>query len=312
VKEEALLFGKHKNLVGVVTDPTERNHNLPAILLLNAGLIHRVGPNRLYVRLARYLSELGFVVMRFDLSGIGDSNVRPDNMPIEKSSVDDTRQAMDYLENTRSVKQFLVMGHCAGAIHSIMAASEDKRVTGIVMINLEGGGDNWQDYDKRRKVGRYYKNYYSKQAISDPQRWRRFFTGKADYRSIYRNIVYNILLSKLTNTMFRLKTSFAQQRTQADSLHDKIAEAIYQLAMRHIQLLFVYSEASTGLERMRITLGSKLRDLVEQDKLRLEIVPHSDHLFTLAITQEHLMGILGQWSQQVSQTQADEIAKVSV
>ncbi|HEY5972738.1 MAG TPA: hypothetical protein VIT22_12400, partial [Pseudoxanthomonas sp.] len=42
------------------------------VVLLNAGLIHRVGPFRLYVRLARELAESGFDVLRFDLPGIGD------------------------------------------------------------------------------------------------------------------------------------------------------------------------------------------------------------------------------------------------
>ena len=44
-----------------------------AVVLLNAGLIHRSGPFRLYTRLARKLAKSGYIVLRFDLPGIGDA-----------------------------------------------------------------------------------------------------------------------------------------------------------------------------------------------------------------------------------------------
>jgi hypothetical protein len=47
----------------------------PAVMfvLLNAGAVHRQGPFRLYVHLARRLAALGFSCVRFDQPGIGDS-----------------------------------------------------------------------------------------------------------------------------------------------------------------------------------------------------------------------------------------------
>jgi len=84
MREEAVLFGKTRSLVGIITDPhtVVNAHNHPAIVLLNAGVLHRVGPNRLYVKIARKLASAGFVVLRFDLSGIGDSKARRDNLPL--------------------------------------------------------------------------------------------------------------------------------------------------------------------------------------------------------------------------------------
>ncbi|MGH7928173.1 MAG: alpha/beta hydrolase, partial [Candidatus Binatia bacterium] len=75
MREEALLLGKTRSLVGILTDPPEakRSTRLPGIILLNAGIIHRVGPNRMHVKIARTLAPMGFVVVRFDFSGIGDS-----------------------------------------------------------------------------------------------------------------------------------------------------------------------------------------------------------------------------------------------
>ena len=74
--EEVTRFGSNGSLVGILSRPMRSNRNLPAILLLNAGLVHRVGPNRIYVRLARHFAALGFSVLRFDFSGIGDIHDR--------------------------------------------------------------------------------------------------------------------------------------------------------------------------------------------------------------------------------------------
>ena len=56
--EEAVLFGTTQSLVGILSQPPreEAPRGLPAVILLNAGIVHRVGPNRLYVRMARELA----------------------------------------------------------------------------------------------------------------------------------------------------------------------------------------------------------------------------------------------------------------
>ena len=75
--EQVLLFGTNRCLVGMLTEPEKSQvpADLPAFILFNAGLLHRVGPNRLHVTLARRLARRGFPVLRFDFSGIGDSRV---------------------------------------------------------------------------------------------------------------------------------------------------------------------------------------------------------------------------------------------
>jgi len=61
--EEPLQFGDGGRLFGILTLPS-RSHRkapgLPVFVFLNAGLLHRVGPHRLYVLLARDLSRMGF------------------------------------------------------------------------------------------------------------------------------------------------------------------------------------------------------------------------------------------------------------
>ena len=46
-------------------------------VFLSAGLLHRVGPHGLHVRLARELAQMGFSSLRVDLAGTGDSPPQP-------------------------------------------------------------------------------------------------------------------------------------------------------------------------------------------------------------------------------------------
>jgi len=72
MRDKAVLFGKTKSLVGIITEPTPvfSGNDFPAFVFLNSGFLHRVGPHRLYVKAARKLAEEGFFVLRFDFSGI--------------------------------------------------------------------------------------------------------------------------------------------------------------------------------------------------------------------------------------------------
>src|SRR5262249_32019788 len=61
-------------LFGVLTGPAGGGDpTRPLILFLNAGAVHRVGPNRMYVTLARAFAERGLTSARIDLGGLGDS-----------------------------------------------------------------------------------------------------------------------------------------------------------------------------------------------------------------------------------------------
>src|SRR5713101_5522058 len=164
MKEEAVLFGEKKSLVGVVTDPptTTGNHLRPAVILLNPGIVHRVGPGRIYVKIARALAAAGFVVLRFDFSGIGDSAVRHDNLQFEKSAIREAQDAMKFLKRSRDVEHFILLGGCSGALISLETACCDEQVLGAVLINYPAIEDEDEDANtdlKQRRAAHYYWNF---------------------------------------------------------------------------------------------------------------------------------------------------------
>ena len=304
MREKVVSFGKRESLVGIIAEPavTEQNRHLPAVILLNAGLIHRVGPHRLYVKIARTLASLGFVVLRFDFSGIGDSRAREDHLPFEQSGVNEVQEAMTYLTKVAGIEQFLLIGHCSGAHFSFMTACADSRVAAVVLMNPQGGGDEWIAYDRNRKLARYYTNYYGKAALSDPRRWLKLLMGKADYRSIARNVFQVMIWNRISTLIFRFKKVSLGHKdvSQIAEQTDGAARDLHLLVERGVRLLFVYSEGNSAMDYVRTVFGSDFDRLLTANKLTLEIIPQSDHLFTLLDNQKRLLEVLQGWIQAVA------------
>lgn len=137
MKEKPAIFGKSARLVGIVTSPARAGakHDAPALVVLNSGLLHRVGAGRLSVRVIRALAEEGYYGMRFDFSGLGDSENRADGMPFEKRCTEEAREAMDFVTEKHGNKQFVLMGLCSGADIAFETAVNDPRVVGLIQID---------------------------------------------------------------------------------------------------------------------------------------------------------------------------------
>ncbi len=130
-------FGPGSALVGVLTAPSpEAEARSEAVVLVNPGLIHRVGPNRLYVRLARAFASRGFPTLRMDLPGIGDSPL-PKEMgtDLERAYLAAVRAAVDLLEQQGVARRFVMAGLCSGADLSFRVAATDPRVVGAGLVD---------------------------------------------------------------------------------------------------------------------------------------------------------------------------------
>lgn len=150
-REKAVRFGTSASLIGVLTEAAAGTpaDGRPAVIFLNSGILHRVGSCRLHVRLARALSAAGFHTLRFDYSGIGDSDQRKDSLPFEESAVVETREAMDYLSKAKGATRFILIGLCSGADMAHETAVADERVAGMVLL------DAWAYKTMGYKLRRY-------------------------------------------------------------------------------------------------------------------------------------------------------------
>ena len=98
IHDQAVMIGARKTLVGIMTQPVDYEpEDRPVFVILNSGIIHRVGHHRMYVTLARALARVGYPVLRFDLSGIGDSESREDGLSMLDAALADVREVVDWL-----------------------------------------------------------------------------------------------------------------------------------------------------------------------------------------------------------------------
>ena len=121
-------------LLGILSEPAQKADR-PCLLILNAGLIYRVGPARLSVELARAAEEARFASFRFDISGFGDSEPRTVPLGPVESAVADAKLAMDHLARHFGYERFVLAGLCSGATQSHHVAVADERVVGAVLVD---------------------------------------------------------------------------------------------------------------------------------------------------------------------------------
>ncbi len=135
MNERPLYFGPDNGLLGIATMPSHPTVGAPTVILLNAGLLHRVGPNRLNVDLARSLADVGVMSLRFDMTGVGDSELQAGGLLDIERSRQDVIEGMNGLAETYGASQFVLMGLCTGAYNAFRAALVDDRVVGCVLLD---------------------------------------------------------------------------------------------------------------------------------------------------------------------------------
>lgn len=168
------------------------------------------------------------------------------------------------------------------------------------MINPDGGEAEWKEYDKKRKLAQYYENYYGKKTLLDPQRWRRFFTAQVSYRSVLKNVFKNVIWNRLSGMFFRIRQRLNTPKPQPTAADEKLftVEAIVRkLPELTSQVLLVYSENATSLERVQISMGKELKRLQADGKLQLSVIPGADHIFSPLASQTCLFQTVAQWMQ---------------
>ena len=122
-------------LFGIVTEGPGAPGR-PVVVLVNEGGTHHIGQARMWVDLARRLGTDGFRVVRFDLSGNGDSGTRPGqpaHMARAAEAIDDVADVVRAVapEDPRDV---VLVGFCSGAYQCVEQALAG-RPRGICIIN---------------------------------------------------------------------------------------------------------------------------------------------------------------------------------
>jgi len=267
VTERVYTFGSHRGLVGILSEPATGalRPGAPAIVFSNIGLNHRVGPNRLYVELARKLAPVGFRSLRFDLSGFGDSEPRRGGGSDLDRAILDTREAMDFLER-RGVNRFVLVGLCSGADVAHRCTLKDRRIVGA--IHIDGYAYPNPSFWLRHLTIRYLQ----------PARWRRFA---------------RVRLARLIRQVpFRELDDLPEVFVVDVPPREQFTADLETLTERGVKLLFVYTTQMDCEYNYR----NQFHDTFGyRDEIDVEFYPNADHVFSTEPQREMVLSRVVDW-----------------
>ncbi len=179
--ERPLVFScDGASLVGVL-HPADTDSGTGVVVVVG-GPQTRVGSHRQFLLLARALAENGIPVLRFDYRGIGDSEGEFSGF---EDIEEDIRAAVDcLLAEHPGVKRVVLWGLCDAASASMMYASGDERVAGMVLLNPWMRTEQGQSRTLMR-------SYYLRQVVSR-QFWSRLLRGDVRFRAALGSFGSNV------------------------------------------------------------------------------------------------------------------------
>jgi pimeloyl-ACP methyl ester carboxylesterase len=274
--ETPLLFGPDSSLVGILTRPETMGSSWVAFLMFNAGVLSRIGPHRLNVKLARCLAESGETSLRFDLSGQGDSRSALAGENFRAQAVYDIQAAMDHLERHFGIRRFALIGICSGAVSIFATARADPRIAGVLMFD-----------------GHWYRSRWSVPV----RRWKRLrATGmQAATAGAWR---------RLSALFAPRKTSIANNQTEgsgepANPPREEFVRAVQDLVNRHVAVFFMYSGSVIDY----YSYGGQFRDAFGHerffDQVRCDFRPDLDHTFVSLEAQRRMIAVVQGWVPEV-------------
>ena len=275
MRERAYRFGSQQHLVGIVTEPDSARARpaAPAVILANVGLNHRVGPHRMYVDLARHLATLGFVVLRFDVSGLGDSDSGRGTRTELQRAVVDMQEALDFMGQRKNIHHFVLMGLCSGVdpVHSV--ALLDSRVTGVVCID-----------------GYAYRT---------PGFWLRFATRRNLQRARWKRYAKRVVAQYITRSM-RAETGDAPEiYVREYPTPQQLENDLNGLVARGVSIFYLYTGSADTSFNYPNQFFDMLPGLRPSHHVQVELWVHADHLFSSMQQHNRLIKRLGVWVTQL-------------
>jgi len=272
--ERPVVIGSAAPLFGIVTEPRAREVS-GAVILLNVGADYHIGASRMYVSLARRWVQRGYVVLRLDLAGLGDSGTRlgrPDNEVFPPAAIDDIDSAMEFLCGRYGVRDITLAGMCSGAYHALRAAVAGLPTNRILMVNPQNffwkEGMSLQTLQLAEVVRN--PGVYRERALS-AKAWRRLLTGRVNIWRIAKIYVHR--------SLFALESTL---RDLARRLHVRLPRdlgwELQEIGTKGLQIVFVFARGEPGIDLLKIQAGSAIKRL--GDLCRIHIVDSADHTFS--------------------------------
>jgi dienelactone hydrolase len=256
---------------GILTRPATGPSPRRALVLLNAGCVRRIGPNRLHVMMARRYAASGTIVLRVDLSGIGDSPPRPgmpERLVYHDHALDEIEAILGWCSRA-GIDKTIVAGLCSGGYYALKAAAAGQPLAGIVVMNpgQPGTALDAAPYQATSEAARYSRQMFNVDA------WKKLLRGgvKVGYMaSIFKK-----------RGRERVASSFKDiARRVGIPLDDDLGTELLQLARANVAMTFLFCSEDPALPHFRERAGSVAPRLEARSALEVRLIEGPDHTFT--------------------------------
>jgi pimeloyl-ACP methyl ester carboxylesterase len=278
--EKPIFIGRRPDLFGVLCKPYGVARRA-AVVFLNTGSNHHIGTSRLTVTMARTLAQLGFVSLRLDIGGIGDSDASSGRSGGHaRDSAVDVSSALDGLRD-RGCEEFVLIGLCSGAKLALETSLQDERVVGQILINLQGF---WKKTDANA-------GYMSRRAYFRMARrlstWKRAARGTVDIWGIAKAVLQRSMEAAEHN----IKEAWGKLWRQHSVRNTGLAQ-FRSLAARNTKTYFVYVEEDPGLDELEVVFGHSGHILCKVPNVSMVILDEGDHTFSWKYSRRQLLAVV--------------------
>ena len=283
--EKAIVLGPDRSLVGVWTEPRHPvpGDGPPAVIIINSGIVHHVGIWRLHVRTARALAKRGVSCLRFDLSGIGDSENPRDAIALDELARRDVDAAIHYVRETRGVGRVVMMGLCSGAWDGLGAAIRNPNVAGVAAIDMIADLRTWK----------YFAVHFGKRSLRW-ESWKNTFSGKNGW---IPGLVHRVLRrgapARDTEEEYGVGLGARPVMPKAH-----FGELLSGLLGRGVEMLFVYSNGIEEAYNHRSQFAEALPEIAAHPSLATDFFPLADHTFCQPDQQQALIARVVGWMEE--------------
>ncbi|MDB4969832.1 MAG: hypothetical protein JWN44_5521 [Myxococcales bacterium] len=276
VEERAEFIDADRRLFGIVSTIATPPASRKGLLLLNAGSVHHIGSNRLYVTLARRWAALGHVVLRLDISGIGDSRPRPgqpENIVYTDDASADIAAALGFLRRQPGVVEVHALGLCSGGYNAFKAAVAGVPLDGVVLINpltffyKPGMPLEAAPHLVTSEASRYARRMYSFDA------WKKLLRGDVKLDALARVMVRRVGLVARGRAR-------ALARQAGIKIGDDLALELQDVTRKKIALRFLFAAGDPGVSLLKTQGGATVDKLRRQGQLGIDVIDGADHTFT--------------------------------
>jgi hypothetical protein len=275
-------------LFGIVTEPRHEDAKHKAVIVLNDGATHHVGSNRMSVTIARRWARMGYVVLRMDLAGLGDSETRsgrPTNEVFPLHAMDDLRIAVEFMRETYLVGELTIAGLCSGASHALRAAASDLPIDRVFVVNpLHFFWDEQvTQSDLEAAATVHDARRYMRQGLSIGS-LEKLATGHANIPHILRTVGQRLMFGFRALGTRRGGRPDRHESTRENELLKRIkafdlGNELERAVGRGVRLVFVFSRGEPGLHLLHMLAGKKLARLLGVE-CRIHVIDGADHIFS--------------------------------